>query len=217
MNAHKNARTTPFGRAVMVRRVLEEGWSVAAVASAFEVSTRTVRKWLARFGSEGDAGLQNRSSAPHLVANQLPAPWLAMIARLRREYRMTGEEIAGRLHLPRAPWPGISPASGWAGWRARAERAGAALPTRTRRRARPPRRQEARPLRARSATASPAIGAAQQPRCWLGVRPRRHRRRLAACLRRGPADDERKASAIALPRPGACLVPRVRHVGSHAS
>jgi transposase InsO family protein len=102
MNAHKNARTTPFGRAVMVRRVLEEEWSVAAVATAFEVSTRTVRKWLARFASEGHAGLQNRSSAPHLVANKLPAPWLAMIARLRRDYRMTGEEIAGRLHLPRS-------------------------------------------------------------------------------------------------------------------
>ena len=77
MNAHKNARTTPFGRAVMVRRVLEEGWSVAAAAAAFEVSGRTVHKWLVRFHQEGDAGLQNRSSAPRLVANKLPAPWLA--------------------------------------------------------------------------------------------------------------------------------------------
>jgi transposase InsO family protein len=102
MNAHKNARTTPFGRAVMVRRVLEEGWSVAAVASAFEVSTHTVRKWLARFCSEGVAGLQNRSSAPHLVANKLAAPWLTMVTRLRRDYRMTGEEIAERLRLPRS-------------------------------------------------------------------------------------------------------------------
>jgi transposase InsO family protein len=110
MNARKNARTTPFGRAVMVRRVLEEGWSVAAVASAFGVSTRIVRKWLARivgkwlarFGSEGVAGLQNRSSAPHLVANKLAAPWVDMIVRLRREYRMTGEEIAARLRLPRS-------------------------------------------------------------------------------------------------------------------
>jgi transposase InsO family protein len=102
MNAHKNARTTPFGRAVMVRRVREEGWSVAAVAATFEISPRTVRKWLARFGGEGEPGLQNRSSAPHLIANRLPAPWLAMIARLRRDYRMTGEEIAARLHLPRS-------------------------------------------------------------------------------------------------------------------
>ena len=102
MNAHKNARTTPFGRAVMIRRVLQEGWSVTAVAASFEVSTRTVRKWLARFHREGRAGLDNRSSAPHLVANKLPAPWLTMIARLRREYRMTGEEIALRLRLPRS-------------------------------------------------------------------------------------------------------------------
>jgi transposase len=85
MNAHKNARTTPFGRAVMIRRVLQEGWSVTAVAASFEVSTRTVRKWLARFRHDGRAGPDNRSSAPHLVANQLPAPWLTMIARLRHE------------------------------------------------------------------------------------------------------------------------------------
>jgi leucine-zipper of insertion element IS481 len=31
MNAHKNARTTSFGRAVMIRRVLQEGSSVTAV------------------------------------------------------------------------------------------------------------------------------------------------------------------------------------------
>jgi transposase InsO family protein len=86
----------------MVRRVLEEGWSVAAAAAAFEVSGRTVHKWLVRFRLEGDAGLQNRNSAPRLVANKLPAPWLAMITRLRREYRMTGEEIAMRLRLPRS-------------------------------------------------------------------------------------------------------------------
>jgi transposase InsO family protein len=102
MNAHKNARTTPFGRAVMVRRVLEERWTVTAAAAAFEVSGRTVRKWLARFRSEGAAGLQNRSSAPHLVANKLPPPWLDMAARLRRDYRMTGQEIGDRLHLARS-------------------------------------------------------------------------------------------------------------------
>jgi transposase len=86
----------------MIRRVLQEGWSVTAVATSFEVSTRTVRKWLARFRRDGRAGLENRSSAPRLVANKLSAPWLAMVTRLRREYRMTGEEIALRLGLPRS-------------------------------------------------------------------------------------------------------------------
>src|SRR5918995_1566684 len=38
-----------LGRAVMVRRVLQDGWTVAAAAAAFEVSVRTVREWLARF------------------------------------------------------------------------------------------------------------------------------------------------------------------------
>jgi transposase InsO family protein len=75
---------------------------VTAVAASFEVSTRTVRKWLARFRRDGRAGLENRSSAPHRVANKLPARWLTMIARLRREYRMTGEETALRLRLPRS-------------------------------------------------------------------------------------------------------------------
>jgi hypothetical protein len=55
---------------------------------------------LLRDGSEGVAGLQNRSSAPHLVANKVAAPWLTMVTRLDRDYRMTGEEIAERLHLP---------------------------------------------------------------------------------------------------------------------
>jgi transposase len=90
----------------MVRRVIEEGWSVAAVATAFEVNTRTVRKWLARFRSEGSRGLHNRSSAPHLVANKLAAPWLAMVTRPRRDYRMTGEEIALHLHLSHSTVPG---------------------------------------------------------------------------------------------------------------
>jgi transposase-like protein len=57
----KDARTTPFRRAVMIRRVLEEGWSVHAVAASFEVSTHMLRKWLARFRREGRAGLENRS------------------------------------------------------------------------------------------------------------------------------------------------------------
>jgi transposase InsO family protein len=42
--------------------VLQEGWSVIAVAASFEVSTRTVRKWLAGFRREDQAGLENRSS-----------------------------------------------------------------------------------------------------------------------------------------------------------
>ena len=48
MNIHKNARTTPRSRAMLVHRVIEEHWPVSAVAIAFGVSERTVYKWLAR-------------------------------------------------------------------------------------------------------------------------------------------------------------------------
>ena len=37
---------------MIVRRVLEDGWTLAAAAAAFEVSAQTVRKWLARFHRE---------------------------------------------------------------------------------------------------------------------------------------------------------------------
>jgi transposase-like protein len=111
MSVHKNARTTPLGRAVMVRRIEVEGWTARAVAGAFAVSERTVRKWLARYRAEGVAGLEDRSSRAAVVANKLAAPWVAMILRLR-EYRLTGAEIAARLNLARATVAGHLLAAG---------------------------------------------------------------------------------------------------------
>ncbi len=60
MNVHKNARTTPHGRDLMVRRVLDEGRTPASVATEAGVSVRTVYKWLARYRAEGRAGLDGR-------------------------------------------------------------------------------------------------------------------------------------------------------------
>ncbi len=73
MSAHKNARMTPLDRAVMVRRIEVEGWTARAVADAFAVSERTVRKWLAPYRAEGPAGLADRSSRARHVANKLAA------------------------------------------------------------------------------------------------------------------------------------------------
>lgn len=100
-NPHKNARMTPLGRAEMVRRI-REGQPVAVVAAGFGVSEKTARKWVKRFEQEGPAGLENRSSRPRTVANRTAEPWLASIERLRREYRLTGEEIAEKLSMARS-------------------------------------------------------------------------------------------------------------------
>ena len=99
-NPHQNARMTPLGGAEMVRRIVEECRPVAEVAAGFGVSERTARKWLARYRKEGTAGLKNRSSRPKTGANR--TPWIDMMENLRREYRLTAEEIATKLHLARS-------------------------------------------------------------------------------------------------------------------
>jgi transposase len=63
MKVHANAPLGPKGRWILVRRVLEKGWSLAAAAEAAGVSERTCSKWLARYRAEGRAGLLDRSSA----------------------------------------------------------------------------------------------------------------------------------------------------------
>lgn len=65
MNVHKNARLTFHSRGEMVRRVLEEGQTPQAVASAFGVCGKTVRKWVERYQAEGSDGLYDRSSRPN--------------------------------------------------------------------------------------------------------------------------------------------------------
>ncbi|MCH1927304.1 helix-turn-helix domain-containing protein, partial [Shewanella sp. C31] len=73
MNLHRNARTTPASRAEMVRRVLDAGQSPAAVAKAFGVELKTVKKWVGRCEAEGPAGLADRSTRPERLHHPPPA------------------------------------------------------------------------------------------------------------------------------------------------
>ena len=101
MDIHKNARLTPHSRAELVRRVLEEGQTRKAVATALRVCPRTVRKWIGRFQAEGPEGLQDRSSRPHRLHRPTPAPIVRRIEALRRE-RRTGQQIAAELGVSAA-------------------------------------------------------------------------------------------------------------------
>jgi transposase-like protein len=64
MDLHKNARTTPHSRLLMVRRVLEQKQPATKIAADFGVSERTVRKWLAWWRAGGEPALKDRSLAP---------------------------------------------------------------------------------------------------------------------------------------------------------
>jgi len=101
MNIHKNARTTPQSRAMLVHRVLKEHWPVSAVAEAFGISVRTVYKWLARFKAHGTAGLEDRRSIAQRRPHALAPAWLALI-RLLRARKLVAAEIAQRLPVARS-------------------------------------------------------------------------------------------------------------------
>ncbi len=98
MKLHANARTCPKSRRLLVKRALEEGWSLAAAAEAAGVSERTARKWIVRWRAEGEAGLEDKSSAPKRRPTQLPASRVEAIEALRR-LRMTAAEIAECLQM----------------------------------------------------------------------------------------------------------------------
>jgi transposase InsO family protein len=102
MNVHKNARLTAHSRAVLVRRVLNEGQSSKAVAKALSVDAKTVSKWIGRFRSEGPGGLADRSSRPRMLRRPTPLPTRERIIALRRQ-RWTGQQIAQEA--------GVSPAT----------------------------------------------------------------------------------------------------------
>jgi transposase InsO family protein len=97
MNIHQNARLTPKGRALLVRRILA-GETARAVAAACGVSERTARNWLQRYRAQGEAGLLDRSCRPHCSPSRTPAAVANRVVALRKQ-RWTGRRIAAVVGL----------------------------------------------------------------------------------------------------------------------
>ena len=100
--SHASARLNHFGRGLLICRVLEEGWTAAAAAEAAGVSRATVYKWLARYRSEGQAGLRDRSSCPLISPRRLSASAELRILRLRRTRKLGPHRLAALLGVPRS-------------------------------------------------------------------------------------------------------------------
>jgi transposase InsO family protein len=96
---HGNARLSLRARERLVRRVVDEGWSLAAAAGAADTSTKTARKWVRRFQAEGPAGLLDRSTRPHRSPRATPADRVAAVEALRRA-RLVAPDIAAQLSMP---------------------------------------------------------------------------------------------------------------------
>ena len=89
MDVHKNARTTPWSRALIAQRV-RAGETVAAVARAFSICDRTARKWVQR-AAEGT--LSDRSCRPYRSPRAISTAAVVEIQRLRH-LGWTGAQIA---------------------------------------------------------------------------------------------------------------------------
>jgi transposase InsO family protein len=98
---HRNAKTTPHMRALLVHRVRTLHWPVATAAAAAGIAVRTAYKWLARHRHGGAAALADRSSTPHRQPRRTPASVISAVIAARHE-RLTAWAIAVRLQVPRS-------------------------------------------------------------------------------------------------------------------
>jgi transposase InsO family protein len=108
MNIHKNARLTPRGRAEAARQVQELGRTARRVAVAFQVTERTIRKWVARGPSEGFADRSSPRSSPRATP-----PAVALRIKVLRQQRRTCAEIAAAVGVSRATVARIVGRCGW--------------------------------------------------------------------------------------------------------
>lgn len=120
MDSHKNARTLPSSRALLVERVLLEHRSIVEAAEAIGISERRARIWIERYRKEGVDGLVDRSSRPRRI-RRTAASVERRIVRLRKMgmtcrriatvvkrsrstvARVVGRHGLSRLHQPARP------------------------------------------------------------------------------------------------------------------
>jgi transposase InsO family protein len=98
---HRNAKTTPHMRALLVERIRHQAWTAATAAGAAGISVRTAYKWLARYRTGGRAALADRPSTPHHQPRRTGATMTARIVAARYQ-RGTAWGIGVQLQMPRS-------------------------------------------------------------------------------------------------------------------
>jgi len=104
---HRTAKLTPFGRHLLVERIVIEGWPPATAAETLGVSRATAYKWLRRYRAEGVAGLEDRSARPLRRPRALPDREVRRILRLRRRLRLGPHRLGPLLGHPRSTVYGV--------------------------------------------------------------------------------------------------------------
>src|SRR5439155_17299382 len=98
---HRNAKTTPHMRALLVEPVRVRRWRVSSAAKAAGVSRRTAFKWLGRWRDGGAAGLEDRPSTPLRQPRRTSPARVAGIVAARQQC-LTAWAIGVQLQIPRS-------------------------------------------------------------------------------------------------------------------
>jgi transposase InsO family protein len=96
---HANARLTLRARRDIVELMIV-GYPVNEISAQYSVSRQTVYKWWARWRTEGDVGLWDRSSRPHSCPHQTSARLERRIVRLRTSRKLGPARIGGIVGAP---------------------------------------------------------------------------------------------------------------------
>jgi transposase InsO family protein len=96
---HGNAPMTPRGRMIMVERIAS-GRPIAHVAAEMGVSRKTADKWWRRWLTEGEGGLEDRSSRPHRCPHQTAARVEQRVVRLRQRRKLGPARIGSIVGMP---------------------------------------------------------------------------------------------------------------------
>jgi transposase len=98
--SHANAALTPRQRLRVARLVVDHGWPVSRAAEQFNCSWPTAKRWATRYAAMGGAGMIDRSSSPHRVANRTPQHLVRKVVHLRWKQRLGPVAIGAKLAMP---------------------------------------------------------------------------------------------------------------------
>lgn len=94
-------------RRAFVRACLTELWSMSELCERYGISRPTGYKWLARWRADGDRGLAERSSVPHVSPHRTDPTLEALLVAARRQYGWGATKLLAvlRRRSPGQPWP----------------------------------------------------------------------------------------------------------------
>ena len=97
-------------RCKFVTALMSAQWSMSELCARFGISRPTGYKWLARYGTGGEAALVDRSRAPHTCPHRTNARVEALLVAARREYGWGARKLLQvlRTRHPRLAWPARS-------------------------------------------------------------------------------------------------------------